>query len=676
MKKRIGFLLGLILAACMSWLPAHEQDLLKSTDINKIMKQILEHHVDKKEITSKILQNALITYINQFDPHRIYLLESEVAAFSHLAPAELNFLIEQYKDNNFQIFNKLNQVIQASIIRSRQLRRTLEIQPTLFQYGDSTEFRQGIKKDGHAEQFAANEEELKERLKRHLIAFINAQRLRYGQAALDQKQNQEQILNTYESHLQEFENQYLFQDEKGFKLPKEEQDNLLTIHILKALASSLDAHTSFYQANEAYNMRVRLQKEFYGVGLALKDTTEGVTVSHLIPGGAAAKSGLIQIGDILIEIDGKTVADHPFEKVMEMLHGDKEANTTLVFKRPAANGQPERIFTVKLKREEIILNNDRVNISWEAFGDGIIGRIALHSFYQGDGITSEKDVRNAIEMLEKKGNLRGLILDLRDNSGGFLSQAVKVAGLFITNGVIVISKYADGDEKVYRDVDGKVAYDGPLIVLTSKATASAAEIVAQALQDYGVALIVGDEHTYGKGTIQSQTVTDNQSSSYFKVTVGKYYTVSGKTPQKKGVQADIVVPDHWDREPIGEEYLDSSIEADMIPSAFDDSLADVSPDVKPWYLKYYMPKLQHKKTVWRNMLPTLIKNSAYRIKNNKSYQFYLKGTSSDEDSEEEEWKTLNPKNQNAGEDDLQLQEAANIVKDMILLHSLEASHNN
>ena len=176
---------------------------------------------------------------------------------------------------------------------------------------------------------------------------------------------------------------------------------------------------------------------------------------------------------------------------------------------------------MKLSLGEIVVDNGRVDVTSQPFGNGIIGIINLHSFYQGKDISSEEDVRNAIDKLQGQGDLRGLILDLRSNSGGFLSQAIKVAGLFITDGVIVISKYSNGEEKIYRDVDSQVAYDGPLIVLTSKATASAAEIVSQALQDYGVALVVGDEHTYGKGTIQTQTVTDNQSSSYFKVTVGK-----------------------------------------------------------------------------------------------------------------------------------------------------------
>jgi carboxyl-terminal processing protease len=317
------------------------------------------------------------------------------------------------------------------------------------------------------------------------------------------------------------------------------------------------------------------------------------------------------------------------------------------------------------------LNNDRVDVRSEVFGNGIIGIITLHSFYQGDGVSSEQDVRNAIEKLQKKGILKGLILDLRDNGGGFLSQAVKVAGLFITDGVIVISKYANGDERIYRDVDGKALYDGPLIILTSKATASAAEIVAQALQDYGVALIVGDEHTYGKGTIQTQTVTDNQSSSYFKVTVGKYYTVSGHTPQKEGVKADIVAPSHWHREEIGEMYADS-LDADVIPPVYNDLLQDVPVNLRSWYIKYYIPKLQKRTSVWRDLLPTLRKNSEYRIANNKNYQYFLKGSSNngEENESEEEWSVTDKKNKNYGEDDLQVQEAVNLLKDMIILHNL------
>jgi carboxyl-terminal processing protease len=208
-------------------------------------------------------------------------------------------------------------------------------------------------------------------------------------------------------------------------------------------------------------------------------------------------------------------------------------------------------------------------------------------------------------------------------------------------------------------MDANDLYDGPLVILTSRLTASAAEIVAQSLQDYGVALIVGDDHTYGKGTIQSQTVTDGKDvASYFKVTVGKYYTVSGKTPQLKGVQADIVVPGLLSAQEIGEEYLErsSTLPSDTIASVYNDSLKDIEPSLKSWYMKYYIPNIQRRELEWRSLLPELKKNSASRIFHNHDYQFFLKSLSENPDEPDDSA-------------DYQLDEAVNIVKDMIYLQS-------
>lgn len=648
---------------------AREAESLKESDIQHIMGQIFSEHVSKKGLDATVLRHALLVYIEQFDPHRMYLLESEVEPYVNLPQSKLDEAIAQYKKNNFALFQSLNTLIQEAIERSRKIRSGLEEEMKKSLFHASPDQQERLKPRGNQEKFAENVEQLKERILGNLATYIDNQKERLGGALTPEKK--EHILKSYEIKLREFENQYLFQDDNGNPLPPTEREKLLTIHILKALASSLDAHTSFYQANEAYDLRVRLQKEFRGIGLVLKDSSNGVVVTHMLENGPAERSQLIQIGDILIEVDGESVVDHPFEKIMGMLHGEKNSSVKLTFKRKEVEGKSDQVYTVELKRELIILNNDRVDVSSEPFANGFIGKITLHSFYQGDGVSSVKDVRHAIEQLEKKGPLRGLVFDLRENSGGFLSQAVKVAGLFITNGVIVISKYSDGDERFYRDVEGNEAYDGPLIVLTSKATASAAEIVAQALQDYGVALVVGDEHTYGKGTIQSQTVTDDKSTSYFKVTVGKYYTVSGHTPQKGGVKADIVAPGHWNREEIGESYLDS-VEPDTIPPSYEDKLEDVPTEVRPWYLKYYIPTLQHRTPVWRDMLLVLRKNSEYRLAHNKNYQFFLKGApGSNEDegsaADEEDWDSPSKK-KTFGEDDLQMQEAVNVLKDMIMLH--------
>lgn len=646
-----------------------ESELLKTQDISKIMQQIFAEHFDEKEMTSKILQHSFRVYIDQFDPDRLYLLQSEVDPFLNPSSEEMTHLMAQYKNNDFSAFEHLNAVIQQAIDRARTYRADLETQrPWLFQHSSkSSEISDPSWEDPNLKKtFAGTLPELNDRIKTNLLDFIASEKRRFGETHV--MHNQGQALAMYERQMHNKEDSYLYTDAQEHLLPKPEQQNLFAMHVLKALANSLDAHTSFFNKEEAYDMKVRLEKGFQGIGIVLRQAPQGIIISKLIEGGPAAKSGLIRVQDRLLEIDGIPTTKLDFDQVMEKLHGENGSTVTLSVQRSTQDG--DKTFTVKLKRAEIAVNSDRATFTYETFGNGIIGKITLHSFYQGDnGVTSENDVRQALEQLQKHGNLRGLILDLRENGGGFLSQAVKVAGLFISSGVVVISKYSNGEERFYRDMNGKVTYDGPLIILTSKATASAAEIVAQALQDYGVALIVGDEHTYGKGTIQSQTVTENAGGPYFKVTVGKYYTVSGKTPQGQGVKADVVVPSQFAHEHIGEEYLDYTMTNDRIPSAYDDKLKDIDPSLKSWYLHYYMPKLQHQKYVWRNILPNLQKNSTYRIDHNKNYQLFLHGDVKDEDAEEAAEGLSNNIPKNFGAEDLQMAETVNIMKDMILLQS-------
>jgi carboxyl-terminal processing protease len=656
-------LLILILLLFSFPLKGHEQDLLQLSNVNEIMEQIFSKHLESQTITTKIIQSSVDNYLDQFDPNGLYLLEEEVSPYLALNPAQINQIIDQYKKRDFIVFNKLNQLIQRGIMRARELRQEIENHSqTLFDtpIPPSTDNERG---------FAENISQLKQRWLRNLQEEFESRKKRVGNQLTAAKQLE--LVKAYEEKLRDAENKYLYVNEKGEPLSQKEQENLFSIHILKALAGSLDSHTTFYMPNEAYDMRVRLQKEFKGIGILVQETNNGPMVKHILKGGSAEESGKIKEGDIIVKVDGKSVAGLSFDEVMGLIHGEKNGKISLTVKRKGESGGADQEYTAELPLKEIIIDNGRVDVSSQPFGNGIIGIITLHAFYQGKDISSEKDVREALDQLQSQGDLRGLILDLRNNSGGFLSQAVKVAGLFITDGVIVISKYSNGDEKIYRDVDGKTAYDGPLIILTSKATASAAEIVAQALQDYGVALVVGDEHTYGKGTIQTQTVTDNQSSSYFKVTVGKYYTVSGHTPQKEGVKADVIVPGHWNKEDIGESGSDA-IDNDIIPPAYDDTLSDLPPDIKRWYMKYYIPHLQKPVTAWRNFLPALRKNSENRIARNKNYQFFLNGPQAHVDGttdEDEDWEATK-KNKTSGVDDLQLQEAVNVLKDMVYLGSV------
>lgn len=639
-----------------------EGDLLTEKDIKKVMEQIFEQHVDKKSVNEEIIKKSFRTYIEQFDPEGTYLLAGEVAPYFNMSHEKVVEVEKKYLNNDYSPYADLNRVIQKSIARAREMRASFEKDPkTLINRVIKEPLK--VLEEGKWKGYPKGGDELEERIRQNLYDYLQAEIKRYGEKGV--VGYEKEAIALYEKNLRNFEDLYTYEGSNGAPLDKKNQENLFAQHVLKALAKTLDAHTAFFDPQEAYDMRVRLEKGFDGIGIVFQESPQGIIVAHLLDGGAAIKTGQIKVGDQLLKINDIDVKSLPFEKVMELLKGDK--NTTIVLQiKQKRGGKEEKIVDVPLKRETIVMNGDRVDVDYEQFGSGIIGRITLHSFYQNDaGITSEKDVRAALQKLDSEGNLRGLILDLRENSGGFLSQAVKVAGLFITNGVIVVSKYSNGEEKIYRDMDSKVYYNGPMVILTSRATASAAEIVAEALQDYGVAIIVGDEQTYGKGTIQSQTVTDKKGGSFFKVTVGKYYTVSGKTPQLNGVKADIVVEGPYAKARLGEEYLEGSLKKEQeITPEFKDPLADIDPNIRPWYLKYYMPTLQDKVTFWRELLPSLKKNSASRLASNKNYQLFLKRNNGEAS---EEKLTAEADLQNFGSSDLQLSEAINVIKDMIFL---------
>jgi carboxyl-terminal processing protease len=365
-----------------------------------------------------------------------------------------------------------------------------------------------------------------------------------------------------------------------------------------------------------------------------------------------------------VEINGRSVENASYDDVLRLLQ-DSGSGAVQIGLRRFREGNAGELYQVELRREKIVMQDDRVQYSFERFGDGIIGKIDLPSFYEsGEGMSCEVDLKEALRGLKKQGDLKGLVLDMRENSGGFLNQAVKVAGLFVSSGIIVISKYAHGETQYLRDLDGRTYYNGPLVILTSRGSASAAEIVAQALQDYGTALVVGDDRTYGKGTIQYQTVTDSSAASFFKVTVGRYYTVSGRTTQIDGVLADINVPTSYSALAIGERYLQYPLKSDRIPSAYVDPLSDIDPRNRPWFQKNYMANLQKKISLWTQMLPQLSSNSAYRLQQNKDYVLFLGALEQSRKGER-----FTPTAQaNWGVDDLQMLEAVNILKDMVMLY--------
>ena len=614
------------------------KDFLTEKETHYAIEELLAYHVEFKEFSSQLAKRSFKLFFTQFDPYKIYLLQSEISFFTEMGEKDLQDVVKNHTKKQYPRYKEAHNLIHNAILRARQYRKII-----------AKEFLQkGLSYEALEDQnlyFPKTELSLQHRIKKHLFYMIQSEKKQENLDTLS-LEDLKKILDLQERKFQELENPYLSSEEHFF-----------CMKTLKAFAKSLDAHTSFFSKQEALELRTNLEKQFEGIGIVVKESIKGLIIKEVLANSPAEKCGQISPGDLLLSVNNKSTAHVSYAEVLEWLKGEKKAKISLVLQKKTGN-----TLSVTLLKEKMIVQRDLLQFTSIPFANGLIGIIEIPSFYESDtGPNCEKDVKEALARLKLQGNLLGLILDMRNNSGGFLSQAVKIASLFISNGVIVISKYAQGQMQYLRDINGKIFYQGPLVILTSKASASATEIVAQALQDYGIALIVGDERTFGKGTIQYQTVTEEDSQSHFKVTVGKYYTVSGQSTQIEGVKADILVPTSYSPFNIGEKYLPYALKNDQVPSAFIDPLIGIDGYKKSWLQKNYLPNLQKKLSYWTEMIPTLKINSEYRLQHNQNFLCFLQMLENDTVSWDQE------KKKNLGTEDLQIHEAVQIIKDMNLL---------
>jgi carboxyl-terminal processing protease len=590
---------------------------LKTSDIHKIMEKFFSYHVEAKAMSGPIARRALKIYVEQFDPEKVYLLDSEVSPYLKLSDEESLQVAKRMASEDYSDFDELNALFQRSIFRARSYRSSFAAAVR------EGKLDQSAGSSGHA-AFAKSEKALAERQWNRLTRFYAMQKSR---ANLSKTNRKLAMVELFEKRVRKMESNYLFVQPDGEPIGEAKAEHFMAVKILKSFAKSLDTHTAFFSPEEAQEMRLSLEKQFEGVGVVLAEGVDGVLISEVVKGSPAERSGQIRPNDIVLSINGKVTAQMSFDQVLDTLkHSGHDIE--LVFRRTdltVDNPGPGQTFRVKLKKQPIVMDDDRMTTSFEKVDGGVIGKISLYSFYENsDGISSERDIREAIKAFRKEGELKGLVLDLRHNSGGYLSQAVKVAGLFISNGIVVVSKYGKNDLHYLRSIAGKSTYNGPLVVLTSKMSASASEIVAQALQDYGVALVVGDVRTFGKGSIQYQTVSDEKADLFFKVTVGRYYTVSGKSTQIEGVKADIVVPSAYAPYNIGERFLEYPLTPDSVEPVYVDPLTDLDEKTRYLFQAKYLPFIQRAISFWKNRVVELKERSRERLASHKEFQEFLR----------------------------------------------------
>jgi carboxyl-terminal processing protease len=367
---------------------------------------------------------------------------------------------------------------------------------------------------------------------------------------------------------------------------------------LDALAHVYDPHSDYLGHEQMEELSIAMNLSLFGIGAALESEDGYTKIKELIVGGPAARSGLLQPGDKIIAVAqaGKEPVDiinMPLSRAVEMIRGPKGTKVTLTI-TSGADGTPPK--TVLLVRDEIKLADQeaKARIIDVPSGKGPplrLGVIDLPSFYADmSGSAGHRSATEDVARLLKKlkaENVRGIVVDVRRNGGGSLEEAITLTGLFIRKGPVVQTRDSTGKIEVGADEDDKVLYDGPLLLLTSRFSASATEIMAGAIQDYGRGVVVGDSSTFGKGTVQTIVglgpMMDRAGLAHaydpgaLKITISKFYRPSGASTQLRGVASDIVLPSTTDFADVSEGKLKDPLPWDVVPAKTFERLNRVQP---------------------------------------------------------------------------------------------------
>ena len=619
---------------------------LTPRDVKEKLEEVLKAHACYKTFSPELMRRVFVSFLEELDPSKTYFLSEEIAPWTAPTDETLLRALQGLKKCDYSVFHEIHAVFVAALERRNQIEQDLS----------QKELPAGVKSEEFKDLlWAATLPELSDRLLR----------IKALQGSVAGKMGEE----SRERFLQLLEKRRLNREAELAGGVGEEQSKVVFTTLLKAATSSLDSHTNYFTPSEANQFMIQVQQRLFGIGAQLRDDLDGLSVVRILENSPASQSGgKLKINDKIIAVNREPILGLDIVDAVELIRGAKGTPVLLSILRDTEEDGERRseMLEVELIRGEVVLEDSRLETLVEPYGDGVIATLRLFSFYQDAKFSSTSDMRKALEQIKKEHQLKGVIVDLRGNGGGFLTQAVSVTGLFITKGIVVSIKDDAGKIQHLRETEGNQIWDGPLIVLVNRASASAAEIVAQTLQDYGRALVIGDDHTFGKGTFQNFTLDSTNHPKInpqgeYKVTRGRYYTVSGKSPQLEGVQSDIVIPGLLTQVDIGEKFAKFPLENDIIEPHFDDDLSDIPAFHRLRIGASYRKTIQPQVTTYAPYLQSLQRNAELRIESNKNYQSFL--------CETEKKNFDSPPVDLFGQCDLQYLETLNVMKDLLYLMS-------
>jgi len=580
MKKYYSIRCQFIIILLMFILPAFAQaENLTCTDLPGVMKDFLSNHYAMKNLDDGIKTHTVDQMVKRLDITKTLLYESDVVRLRQ----ELMGMFGTMREGNCVA---LQNVYSLLLRRARENEQFVKkfLGPG-YKLDETVELNTDLDKRPYLKTKAE-----KNKLLRKFIHFQIANAMLAGYS-LDEAKRQQ--IHRYELQTR--------------RLSKRKADQMVA-SFAEAFASALDPHSSYLSPENMEDFHIQMQLSLEGIGASLSSTNGFTIIEELLPGGGAERTGLLKPKDKIIAVaqEGENpvnVIDMELRDVIKMIRGKKGTKVTLTILRQAE--KTDR-FAVTIVRDRIDIKEQEAKLTYETRKLGpreyVFGIIDLPSFYGGesDDKSCYEDVKGLLGKAKEK-NVDGMILNLSRNGGGLLRDAVRITGLFLDKGGVVamkdrhnnirilangISSRQDREDKIsilsFPKEDRAAIYTGPLVVFTSRVSASASEIVAGALKDYHRAVIVGADHTFGKGSVQTLAPLPLGFGG-MKVTVALYFLPGGTSTQKTGVAADIVLPGLFSYEEIGESALDYPLPTQTI-APFVYSPNGSSGSYPPWRL--------------------------------------------------------------------------------------------
>ncbi len=517
-----------------------------------VVHHLYQHHYSRKYLNDEFSEKVYQRYLDILDNTRSYFTSTDITEFNSLRLKLDDAIKTNDLDPAFLIYNRYRQRTSERLNYALAL---IDQGVTVFDFNKD----ESLNLDREKSDWAKNNQALDQLWRKRIKNTV----LNLKLAGKEDKDIQDLLKKRYTSQLNRIKQ---INAEDAFQ------------SYMNALTYTFDPHTQYMSPRNSENFNINMSLSLQGIGAVLRSENENTIVERLVTGGPANKAGQLKPSDKIVGVaqGDKEMVDvigWRLDEVVDLIRGPKDSTVRLDI--VSGSGQTEKQRVISIVRDEVKLEDraaqsETIEIKREDknYKVGVIDIPAFYADFEAKNAndpnyrSTTRDVSNLIKELQKDG-IDGLIIDLRNNGGGSLAEVNNLVGLFIPEGPTVQVHYSFGHTQVLADQDPEQLYSGPLVVLTNRLSASASEIFAGAIQDYGRGLVVGSQ-TFGKGTVQTLIPLFR---GQMKVTNAKFYRVSGESTQHRGVIPDILYPEIYDIEKIGESALEEALPWDKIAAS-------------------------------------------------------------------------------------------------------------